>query len=119
LSGLLFGSTDRFLIDLAMNLELRAAFMKLQSASDGAGRIPKAVRGALRAVQAMQAQTGFVDAGEGPIHEGFYQPLSELHEPEIDKVLALYSDWRNPAVRNGLLVRLCAVVERYCQKKGV
>jgi hypothetical protein len=130
LSGLLFGDADRFLIDLAMNLELRAALAELDMAIEaGKGmqagprrpvgqNVPQALRGVLDQLRPYQQRIGFVDAYGGPLAETLNRPLARLHDPRIDPVLEQFHDWRDPSIRNGLLLRLLAALEDLCRHHG-
>ena len=113
LSGLLFGDGERFLVDLAMNLELRAALADLGVAIDADRGARAALRGVLDRLQPYQQRIGFVDAYGGPLAETLNQPLARLHEPRIDAVLAQFHDWRDPSIRNGLLLRLLEVLDEF------
>ena len=110
-SGLLMGDADRFLTDLAMNLEARASFAELQAALDAGGDPRPALRAALADLRPYQQRLGFVDAGGGPIWPGFMQQVARLGDPDINAVLVDFEDWRDPAIRHGLLVRLLDAVE--------
>jgi hypothetical protein len=113
-SGLLFGDADRFLIDLAMNLELRASLIDMKSAIDAARNVKSAVRKTMNFLRPYQERVGFVDAYGGPLHVEFNQQLERLGVAEIDKVLTLFSDWRDPGVRNGIVARLLDAVGAWC-----
>ena len=113
-AGLLFGDADRFLVDLAMNLDLRAALIDMKAAMDADREVTSAVRDVLDHVRPYQQRLGFVDAYGGPLHEEFNQQLARLGVPEIDEVLGQFSDWRDPGVRHGIVPRLLDVTEAWC-----
>ena len=120
LGGLLFGDPRRFLIDLALNLELRAALLDFGQALPSVAAQPaegRSVRSHLAAVldrfRPYQQRVGFVDAYYGPLATLLNQPLSKLGDPGLDAVLHDFDDWRHPAVRNGIVLRLIAAIERY------
>ena len=115
-SGLLLGSADRFLTDLAMNLEVRAGFAELAAALDAGGEARPALRGLLAALRPYQQRLGFTDAYGGPLYAGLNQPVARLGDPEIEAVLAQFDDWRDPAIRHGILPRLLEAVEAYCDR---
>jgi hypothetical protein len=116
LGGLLFGDPERFLIDLAMNLELRAALGDFgRTRETDADPVP-ALRAVLEVLVPYQRRTGFADAYGGALHAGFNVPLERLADAPLKQVLADFSDWREPAIRNGLLLRLLAEVEAYCDR---
>jgi hypothetical protein len=116
-SGMIFGSSDRFLLDLAENLEVRASLADLgvavSSSDPGARRA--AVREVLTHLQPYQQRLGFVDAYGGPLDELLNQPLSCLGDAGLDAVLNQFHDWRNPSVRNGVVSRLLVAMQVYCQ----
>ena len=113
LAGLLFGDPARFLTDLADNLNLRAAGAGLRSAADTAGDTRGAVRDVLRVLGPYQERTGFVDAYGGPMFSLLNEPLARLGDPGLDVVLRDFTDWRRPAVRNGIVPRLLAAMRAY------
>ena len=117
LSGLLIGDPDRFLIDLAMNLELRAALQGFADAVD-AGRGPAGLRCVLDVLQPYQRRLGFVDAYGGPLHEAFNDVLGRLGDPGLDAVLRQFHDWRDPGVRNGIVPRLLDAADACCRAHG-
>ena len=113
--GLLFGDGDRFLSDLAANLEIRAALGHLGQAV-AAGRsatVKAALQDVLRHLVPYQERLGFVDAYGGPLYYMLNEPLAKLHDPGLDAVLGQFHDWRNPAVRNGVVARLFDAIRGY------
>lgn len=84
LKGLLFGSPQRFLRDLIMQLELRAAYQDFLHASKGEGPIKPALSAFVSAAQVWQTQLGYQDHWEWP---GMYDALRRLHSPDIDRLL--------------------------------
>ena len=84
LQGLLFGSGQRFLNDLILQLDLRAAYQDfLQASTDETGvklRLEKFVV----AAQAWEDQHGYQNHWDWP---GMYEALRRLHSPDINKVL--------------------------------
>lgn len=118
LAGLLFGDADRFLTDLAMNLDLRSALIEMKAALD-AQDCPAApvVRRVLKSLRPYQQRLGFCDAYYGPLEEELNRELSRLHHAALDAVLKDFDDWRNPAVRNGIMPRLLDAMESYTQEK--
>jgi hypothetical protein len=115
-SGLLLGSAERFLTDLAMNLEVRAGFAALAHALDGGGEPRAALRDLLKALVPYQQRLGFTDAYGGPLYAGLNMQVARLGDAEINAVLTQFDDWRDPAVRHGILPRLLAAVEAYCAR---
>ncbi len=116
LSGLLFGDPDRFLVDLAMNLELRAAMAGFEAAARADRNMRQSLQTMLGILAAYQRRVGFEDAYGGPLDEGFNKTLALLHDPRIDAVLRDFDDWRNPAVRNGIVPRLLDAVASYLKQ---
>jgi hypothetical protein len=113
LSGLLFGDADRFLIDLAMNLELRAALTDLVAAMELKCLIKAKLEVVWERLSAYQQRLGFVDAYGGILYERFNQQLKKLEDPALAQVLKDFEDWHNPAVRNGIMPRLLKAVGQY------
>ena len=119
LSGLLFGDADRFLTDLAMNLDLRAALIDLKSLLDiESTKISGAIRRLLDHLWPYQQRLGYVDAYGGPLDNELNQQLKRLNDDFLNIVLKDFSDWRNPVIRNGIVPRLLDVMEIYCRKQG-
>jgi hypothetical protein len=117
LNGLLFGDPDRLIVDLAMNLEVRARLGELGAAVESDRGVVPALRRLLAVLRPYQGRLGFVDAYGGPLEAKLNGPLARLREPVIDKVLAQFHDWQHPSVRNGLLERLLAALETFCQER--
>ncbi len=114
-SGLLFGSPDRFLTDLAMNLDVRAGMAELKAAMDSSADPRPAMRRLLADLRPWQERLGFVDAYGGPLVAGLNQQVARLNDPKIAAVLQQFHDWRNPAIRHGILPRLLDAVEAYAK----
>lgn len=108
-SGLLFGSPQRFLEDLAMQLRYRAASVDFINAIDSNMPWKTPLKDLLSAWRIWQQRTGFVDA-YGDV-QGLHPRLKKLGDPTINKVLADFDDWRNPEVRHGILPRLLDAIE--------
>jgi len=118
LAGLLFGNADRFLVDLAMNLELRSAMAAFSQAVDENRDVRATLSVALERFTAYQQRVGFVDAYGGPLTQLLHKPLSKLEDPGLNAVLHDFGDWRNPGVRNGILPRLIAAIAQYVHNNG-
>jgi len=114
LSGLLFGDADRFLVDLAMNLELRVALSDFKAAVADSREVVPSLRRVLRYLRPYQERVGFVDAYGGLLSEELNQNLARLVDPQLDSVLKLFTDWRDPSVRHGILLLLLGAMEAYC-----
>lgn len=114
-SGLLFGPPDRFLTDLAMNLEVRAGMGDLKAALDAKDDARPSLRRLLEALCPYQERLGFVDAYGGPLSAGLNAQVARLNDPRINAVLEQFHDWRNPAIRHGILPRLLKAVGEFCQ----
>jgi hypothetical protein len=116
LGGLLFGDAKRFLVDLAINLELWPTLTEFAAAVDTGQNAPQALRRVLDVLRPYQERLGYKDAyGNRAIND----PLGRLGDPGLDAVLKLFGDWRHPEVRNGLAVRLFDAAEAFCRSKGV
>ncbi|MEI7435715.1 MAG: hypothetical protein WCL16_02780 [bacterium] len=112
--GLLFGDPNRFLTDLADNLELRAALFDFKSAVAGNADVRARLLTAMDVLIPYQKRLGFVDAYFGTFYELFNAPLAKLKHPGIDDVLRQFHEWRDPSVRNGVLARLIeAIMKSY------
>jgi hypothetical protein len=81
--------------------------------------VPLALRRVLDRLHPYQQRIGFVDSCGGPLAETLNRPLACLHDPRIDPVLEQFHDWRDPSIRNGLLLRLLATLEAFCRHHGV
>ena len=113
LRGLLFGSPSRFLVDLALNLDLRAKLRAFSDATDEGRDERTALASLLETLRPYRSRVGFADAYGGPLHSLFNVPLARLGDPRIQETLDQFSDWRNPQFRNGLLLRLLDAAQRY------
>ncbi|MHB9106728.1 MAG: hypothetical protein ACYDCO_06710 [Armatimonadota bacterium] len=111
LAGLLFHDPDRFLVDLAMNLGVRAALVELNASPV----TPALVKKTLDTVRAYQQRLGFVDTCFGPLADGLFPPLAALGDPGIDEALAQFNTWQDPSLRHGALQRVLEAVETYCR----
>jgi len=74
-----------------------------------------ALRDVLQHLVPYQERLGFVDAYGGPLYYMLNEPLAKLKDPGLDTVLGQFHDWRNPAVRNGVVPRLFAAIRRYVE----
>ena len=113
-SGLMFGDADRFLGDLAMNLDVRAAMAELAATGAAGGDMRAALRQVLADLIPYQERLGFVDAAGGPLYVGFNEPVARLGDARLNAILEQYHDWRDPSIRHGLLRKLLVAVEEYC-----
>ncbi len=117
LSGLLFGDAQRFLDDLLTNLSLRAALVDLAAAA-GSAALPRALRAVLDVLGPYDQRLGFLDAYGGPFFDAFNKPLGALGDAALGAVLQQFHDWRDPAIRNGVVPRLLAAADEYCRRHG-
>jgi hypothetical protein len=84
LKGLLFGSPRRFLVDLVMQLRVRAGFETFRAAA-AANRDPREpLRQFVAAVEVWQRQHGYENAWWWP---GLNESLRKLNSPEVNAVL--------------------------------
>ncbi len=104
-SGLLFGDADRFLIDLADNLEIRAALVDLRAVIYEHGDAKRAIRTLLATLMPYQARVGFVDAYYGPLRADLNEQVALLNDPTLTAIANDFSNWREPARRNGVAQR--------------
>jgi len=119
LRGLLFADADRFLEDLAMNLDVRTSLLDFGVAVQAGNEPARALRRTLDCLRPYQERLGFVDAYAGPLHTEFNNELARLGAPRLNDVLKLFSDWRVPSVRHGLAARLLDAAEVYCEEQGL
>jgi hypothetical protein len=111
-AGLLFGDPQRYLADVRLQLRFRA------DAGDFAHAVAKGQpwAAALQALHdswgAWVRQTGFVDAYIGPVYDLLHPALRALHDPGITAVLNDFDNWRDPAVRNGIVPRLLHAMQQ-------
>jgi len=112
--GLLFRDPERFLIDLAMNLELRAACGDLKACLDADGDARAAVGAVLDALVPYQARVGFLDTYGGPLRVMLNEQLVRLGDEGIDAAQADFTEWERPERRNGIVPRVIAAMEAYC-----
>ncbi len=105
-SGLLFGDADRFLADLADNLYIRAALTDLKTTIDGGSDIKASLTQLLMALNPYHRRVGFVDAYYGPMRTSLNDQIARLDIPVLNTILADFTNWRVPAVRNGVVSRL-------------
>jgi len=113
LKGMLFGDPNRFLNDLAMNLEMRAALTEFAQAAPVDAQ---AIRKLLKVVRPYQQQLGFVDAYGGAVYEKMNRPLEQVADPAIHAALEQFVDWRDPGVRQGVTLRLLDAMEAFAEK---
>ena len=117
MGGLLFGGPERFMTDLAMNLEVRAAINDLAH-SDSADHVAGALRSMLDVVGPYQRRLGFTDACYGPVYAVLTDVLGKLDDGGLNAALARWTDWSDPTVRNGAFVALLDAAESFCRRSG-
>lgn len=117
-AGLLFGDPQRYLADLALMLQFRAALLDARAAAD-ADHTPR--RNALCAVvatwQAWQQQTGYADAYYGPVADLLHPLLRKLNDPAINQALKDNGEFTTPELRHGVIPRLLAAIEAYLARQ--
>jgi hypothetical protein len=86
LRGLLFGDPARFLNDLVMQLEMKAAYQDFLRASRDGGNLKPALADFVAAAEVWQKQHDYQNRWEWP---GMYAALEKLHSPEIDNLLSV------------------------------
>ncbi len=84
LAGLLFGSAERFRLDLAAQLQMRAAWARLDAATQAAVEVPAALSTALAALRVWQDRHRYQNAWNRPELEA---PLRRLGHPAVDAAL--------------------------------
>lgn len=103
-TGLLFGSAQRFMEDLAMQLQYRAASVDFIQTMEVADEWRAPLQDLHDTWRVWQERTGFVDA-YGDV-QGIHAALRKLNDTGIDAVLHDFEDWSNPSIRHGILPRL-------------
>jgi len=116
LRGLLFGNPTRFLTDLAMNLRVRARLTELGQAIEGGSGVAGAIGAFLRDFRPYQERLGFEDAYGGPLYTGLNEQVLKLEDPKLNAVCSEFTNWANPSLRNGALVRLLDALEVYARE---
>ena len=86
LRGLLFGDAKRFLVDLEMQLEMKAAYRDFLDAQAASGPLKPKLAAFVSAARQWQARTGYQDSWSWP---GMEASLRKLHSPRIDSVLQM------------------------------
>jgi hypothetical protein len=117
LRGLLFGDPARFLIDLAMNLRVRARLAQLGQAIAAHSGVAGAISGFLRDFRPYQQRLGFEDAYGGTLYAGLNEQVMKLGDPKVNQACSEFTNWANPALRNGALVRLLDALELYARER--
>ena len=84
LGGLLFGDPQRFLTDLRLQLEMKAAYHDFLNASNGAQPVKPTLASFVSAAEEWQSRTGYQDSWNWP---GMESALRKLKSPAIDAVL--------------------------------
>ncbi len=113
LAGLLFGDTERFLTDLAMQLDLQAALGEFGAAIEQERDARRRLRAVLEHFVPWQKRVGFADAYAGPLYLALNEPLKRLNDPNLNAVLKDFDDWRRPEIRNGIMPRLIEAMKQY------
>ena len=58
-----------------------------------------------------------MDAYGGPLYAGLNEQVLKLGIPEIDQACNDFTNWANPSLRNGALVRLLDTLEAWAAQK--
>jgi hypothetical protein len=111
--GLLLGDAARFLMDLALNLRVRARLTEFCGALSNVQERHRAVRRFVDVFRPYQERVGFVDAFGGPLYETLSAGVAALADGRLDAALRDFVDWSNPAVRHGALQRLLGALDSY------
>ena len=114
-SGLLFGDADRFLVDLADNLQIRAGLTELKQVIDAGGDARRALRELLAHLLPYIKRVGFADSYYGPLRTGLNEQVMRLNDPGLNAIIADFHNWREPAVRNGVATRLFDALDAYAR----
>jgi hypothetical protein len=112
-SGLLFGDAEKYLDDLADNLDIQADLADVRAAF-AAGHDPRAaLRRFLADFRPYQSRVGFADACGGPLTADILLPLVQRRTAGFDHILADFSGWQDLTARHGVIPRLLAALDRY------
>ena len=84
LKGLLFGSSRRFMNDLAMMLRVHAGFMALRAGTEHGVKVKEGLDEFVAAVETWQHQHGYENSMNWV---GLDEALRKLHSPEVDTYL--------------------------------
>ena len=84
LRGLLFGDPGRFMTDLALQLQLKAAYEDFLNAIDSKRQVKHALSEFVAAAEEWQHRTGYQDSWNWP---GMEDALKKLNSPKIDGLL--------------------------------
>lgn len=96
LKGLLFGDPQRFLTDLVMELQMRAAYEEFVAASDTNHGVKQSLKDFVSAADAWQKRTGYQCAWSWP---KLATTLKKLHSPAVDAILNEKGEGATPADR--------------------
>lgn len=105
-SGLLLVMPQTYLQSLAMQLRLAADLEDFVRAVESGSEWKPALGALAESMGAWSLRTGFVDAYCGQLEMWLHPSLRRLSDPQIDAVLDDFENWRNPAVRHGIVPRL-------------
>ena len=110
-SGLLMGDPVRFLRDIEMQLAFSADMSDFADAAGNERDSRTELAALIASWSAWMGRTGFVDAYLGPVEARLHGALRTLSDARIDAVLDDFDDWRDPAVRNGIVPRLLTALK--------
>jgi hypothetical protein len=96
LRGLLFGDPQRFLIDLVMELRMRAAYEEFVVASGNGQGVKESLNNFVNTADAWQKRTGYQCAWDWP---KMTETLKKLHSPAVDAILDEKGAGKTPADR--------------------
>jgi hypothetical protein len=83
LQGLLFHNPRRFVVDLALMLRLKAAFLDYVAAAESGKNMKAALGGFVATLDAWQKRTGYQNVWSWP---KLAESLARLHSPPVDKL---------------------------------
>jgi len=105
-SGLLLQSSEQFLNDLSLQLEWHADMRAFAAAVEQSADWHAPMNALTASWGQWHTRTGFTETHCSPGTMFIHKALRKLHVPPIDAVLDDLEDWREPAKRHGLVVRL-------------
>lgn len=115
-SGLLFGAPARFLTDLAMNLEVRAALREFADAVASSAHVQPSLAALLPILKAYQERVGFTNACGGPLRTLLIEPAASLGDADITLALRNFDDWRHPERRRVAVPVLLDALDAWCRR---
>lgn len=110
-SSLLLGGAGRFVRDLSLQLEFRAAAVDFVNCVRSDADVIHVIGPLCSAWEAWQQRTGFADAFCES--QGLLAALKGMGDPDINAVLDDFDNWVDPSCRHGITLRLLKALREY------